>query len=202
MNEFIEKNSQALMKIELRNGFTLIQDICARFAIAELAVKQVGNAPWLIEEKFNKRRDAYEFDEHLQNILERINGYEEIQAYPIECGNSHYYKLEVVFDDRLFLHFQQSFGKNAKYNKKYLMKNTDDSPTMYAFFLYSLDEEKCNVKSLKLIIPNQDGSKRAEVDLMGQFRIVKALILAREKSVLELLEDLSPNKIGALEEKK
>lgn len=37
--------------------------------LAEMAVSKADDFPWLIEENLSKRRNSYELDKHLQNML-------------------------------------------------------------------------------------------------------------------------------------
>jgi len=175
---------------------TLMYEFCAIFAIAELAIAKANDAPWLIEDKLNKRRTAYEFDKHLQNLLLLSNGHNGLSANCIECGKSNMYKTEVVLDGKFYFHFQQSFNPEAAYNKKYLDMNTDDSSSEYAYFLYSLSKNKDNVKSLKLVLPNYDKSKIKDYELTNTFEPVRRHLMNRNTSVVALLEELNWKKLN------
>lgn len=39
--------------------------------LAEMAVSKVDDFPWLVEEKLNNRRNNYEFDKHLQKMMQQ-----------------------------------------------------------------------------------------------------------------------------------
>lgn len=135
------------------NGNALINYFISVAILAELAVSKADNFPWLIEEKLNKRRNSYEFDKHLQNMLLFLDGKDGVSAKCIECGNSNYYKTEVVLDSSICIHFCHNFDKTSNYNRQYIEMNRDASKLGFCCFEYTLSKEKTTVTEISLLIP-------------------------------------------------
>lgn len=145
------------------------------FVVAEQAVSKKTNEINIVDEKLNKRRGQYSFDLYLQNGVLSSKLPNSITR-TIPCGTSGYYKSEIEFDNSVFLHYQHSFDRSAKYNSRYLAMNSDKNKPKYAFFLYGIDEEKCNITLLKFIIPSMnDGINIAEIDITSVYYEVKSL---------------------------
>ncbi len=135
------------------DGNSLINYFVSIAILAEMAVSKADDFPWLIEEKLNKRRNSYELDKHLQNMLLFLNGKNEISAKCIECGNSNYYKTEVVLGGSIYIHFCRNFDKTAKYNHQYIEMNRDLSKLGFCCFEYTLSKDKTKVIDISLLIP-------------------------------------------------
>lgn len=121
--------------------------------LAEMAVSKADDFPWLIEENLSKRRNSYELDKHLQNMLLFLDGKNGVSAKCIACGNSNYYKTEIILDGGLYIHFCRSFDKTAKYNKTYIKMNEGSSNLRFCCFEYSLSKDKTAVTGIDLLIP-------------------------------------------------
>lgn len=135
------------------DGNPLINYFVSVAVLAEMAVSKVDDFPWLVEEKLNNRRNNYEFDKHLQNMLLFLNKRNGVSSKCIECGNSNYYKTEIILDNSIYIHFCRSFDKNAKYNQPYLKMNDDSSKLGFCCFEYTLSKDKTKVTSISLLIP-------------------------------------------------
>lgn len=140
------------------DGNSLINCFVSIAILAELAVGKADDFPWLIEEKLNKRRNSYELDKHLQNMLLCLNGKNGVSAQCIECGNSNYYKTEVVLDDSIYIHFCRNFDKTSNYNRQYIEMNRDASRLGFCCFEYTLSKDKTTVTDISLLIPRPNES--------------------------------------------
>ena len=85
------------------NGNSLINYFASIAILAEMAVSKADDFPWLVEEKFNKRRNDYELDKHLQNMLLFLDGKNGVSVKCKECGNRNYYKAEVVLEGSIYI---------------------------------------------------------------------------------------------------
>lgn len=141
--------------VESPDSSSLINCFVSVAVLAEMAVSKAENFPWLIEEKLNNRRGSYELDKHLQNMLLFLNNRNGVSAKCIACGNSNYYKTEVILDNSIYVHFCRSFDKNAHYNKQYMEKNEDSSKFGFCCFEYALSKEKTTVTGIHLLIPRK-----------------------------------------------
>mgnify|MGYP006886756291 FL=1 len=139
-------------------GNSLINYFVSIAILAEMAVSRADDFPWLIEEKLNKRRNSYELDKHLQNMLLFLNGKKEISAKCIECGNSNYYKTEVVLGGSIYIHFCRNFDKTSNYNQQYIEMNRDASRLGFCCFEYTLSKDKTTVTDISLLIPRPNES--------------------------------------------
>lgn len=135
------------------DGNSLINYFTSVAVLAEMAVSKVDDFPWLVEKKLNNRRNSYEFDKHLQNMLLFLNKRNGVTAKCISCGGSGLYKTEVVLDNSIYIHFCRSFDKTAKYNQPYLKINADSSKFGFCCFEYTLSKDKTKVTSISLLIP-------------------------------------------------
>lgn len=135
------------------DGNSLINYFVSIAILAEMAVSKADDFPWLIEEKFNKRRNSYELDKHLQNMLLFLNGKNEVSAKCIECGNSNYYKTEVVLGGSIYIHFCRNFDKSSNYNQRYIEMNRDTSKLGFCCFEYTLSKDKTTLTDISLLIP-------------------------------------------------
>lgn len=135
------------------DGNSLINYFVSVAVLAEMAVSKVDDFPWLVEKKLNNRRNNYEFDKHLQNMLLFLNKRNGVSSKCIECGNSNYYKTEIILDNSVYIHFCRSFDKNTKYNQPYLKMNDDSSKLGFCCFEYTLSKDKTKVTSISLLIP-------------------------------------------------
>lgn len=135
------------------DGNSLINYFVSVAVLAEMAVSKAENFPWLVEEKLNKRRNSYELDKHLQNMLLFLNKRNGVAAKCISCGGSGLYKTEVVLDNSIYIHFCRSFDKTAKYNQPYLKMNDDSSKFGFCCFEYTLSKDKTKVTGISLLIP-------------------------------------------------
>lgn len=140
------------------DGNSLIKYFISVAILAEMAVSNADSAPWLVDERLNKRRNSYELDKHLQNMLLFLDGNNEVSAKCIECGNKSYYKTEIVLDNSIYIHFCREFDKTAKYNHPYLMMNEDSSKFRFCCFEYTLSKDKTKVEEISLLIPRSNKS--------------------------------------------
>ncbi len=85
------------------DGNSLINYFVSVAILAEMAVSNADNAPWLVEEKLNKRRNSYELDKHLQNMLLFLNERNGVSAKCISCGGSGLYKTEIVLENSIYV---------------------------------------------------------------------------------------------------
>lgn len=150
--------------INSTDGNSLINYFASIAILAEMAVSKADDFPWLIEEKFNKRRNSYELDKHLQNMLLFLNGKNEVSAKCIECGNSNYYKTEVVLGGSIYIHFCRNFDKTSNYNQQYIEMNRDASKLGFCCFEYTLSKDKTTVTDISLLIP-QPGARDIKAKL-------------------------------------
>ena len=127
------------------DGNSLINYFVSVAVLAEMAVSNADSAPWLVDERLNKRRNSYELDKHLQNMLLFLNKQNGVAAKCISCGRSGLYKTEVVLDNSVYIHFCRSFDKTAKYNRPYLEMN-DDSSKLGFCCLHQSSQNKQNAK--------------------------------------------------------
>lgn len=135
------------------DGNSLINYFVSVAVLAEMAVSKADDFPWLIEEKLNKRRNSYELDKHLQNMLLFLDGKNGVSAKCIECGNKGYYKTEIILGGSIYIHFCRRFDKTSGYNQPYLEMNDDSSKFGFCCFEYTLSEDKTKVTSINLLIP-------------------------------------------------
>lgn len=135
------------------DGNSLINYFVSVAILAEMAVSDAASAPWLVDERLSKRRNSYELDKHLQNMLLFLNKRNGVTAKCISCGGSGLYKTEVVLDNSIYIHFCRSFDKTAKYNQSYLKMNADSSKFGFCCFEYTLSKDKTKVTSISLLIP-------------------------------------------------
>lgn len=139
--------------VDVADGNTLINYFVSVAVLAEMAVSKADDFPWLVEKRFNNRRNSYELDKHLQNMLLFLNGKNGVSAKCIECGSSHYYKTEIVLDNSIYIHFCRNFDKTAKYNYQYIEMNRDLSKLRFCCFEYTLSKDKTTVIDISLLIP-------------------------------------------------
>lgn len=175
--------------VETSNNSSLINYFVSVAVLAEMAVSNADSAPWLVEEKFNKRRNSYELDKHLQNMLLFLDGKNGVSAKCIECGNKSYYKTEIVLDDSIYIHFCHRFDKTAKYNHPYLMMNEDSSKFRFCCFEYTLSADKTKVEEISLLIPRlgkSDIRVKLPINLTAMREFFKTPDTAIEKQ-LEIL---------------
>lgn len=135
------------------DGNSLINYFVSVAVLAEMAVSNADSAPWLVDERLNKRRNSYELDKHLQNMLLFLDKRNGASAKCISCGGSGLYKTEVVLDNSIYIHFCRRFDKTAKYNLPYLMMNDDSSKLGFCCFEYTLSKDKTKVTNISLLIP-------------------------------------------------
>lgn len=135
------------------DGNSLINYFVSVAILAEMAVSDAASAPWLVDERLSKRRNSYELDKHLQNMLLFLNKRNGVTAKCISCGGSGLYKTEVVLDNSIYIHFCRSFDKTAKYNQSYLKMNADSSKYAFCCFEYTLSKDKTKVTDISLLIP-------------------------------------------------
>lgn len=157
------------------NDNLIIPCILKVFLLSELAEKQAFNCPWESDERLGKRRIAYAYDWHLQNMLLYANDKNNVKAYCIECGNSNYYRTELLLNDQYYIHFNQSFNPNSNYIKRYLNLNKTPDSEQFAYFIYSFDKDLHTVNLLQFIVPCDNGKSRVRLDLtdlLEQFRNV------------------------------
>lgn len=93
------------------DGNSLINYFISVAVLAEMAVSNADSAPWLADERLNKRRNSYELDKHLQNMLLFPDGKNGVSAKCIPCGNKSYYKTEIILSDNIYIHFCHNFDK-------------------------------------------------------------------------------------------
>lgn len=144
--------------VDSTDGNSLINYFVSVAVLAEIAVSNADSAPWLVDERLNKRRNSYEMDKHLQNMLLFLNKRNGVAAKCISCGGSGLYKTEVVLDNSIYIHFCRSFDKTAKYNQPYLKMNDDSSKFGFCCFEYTLSKDKTKVTGISLLIPRLNKS--------------------------------------------
>lgn len=135
------------------DGNSLINYFVSIAILAEMAVSKADDFPWLVEQRLNNRRNSYELDKHLQNMLLFLNGKNGVSAKCIECGNSNYYKTEVILNGSIYIHFCRNFDKTSKYNQRYIDMNMDSSEFRFCCFEYTLSKDKTTITSISLLIP-------------------------------------------------
>lgn len=168
------------------DGNSLINYFVSVAVLAEMAVSNADSAPWLVDERLNKRRNSYELDKHLQNMLLFLNKQNGVAAKCISCGRSGLYKTEVVLDNSVYIHFCRSFDKTAKYNRPYLEMNDDSSKLGFCCFEYSLSKDKTKVDSISLLIPRLNKSDikvKLTINLTAMRKFFKDLDMAIEKQL-------------------
>lgn len=171
------------------DGNSLINYFVSVAVLAEMAVSKAEDFPWLVEEKLNNRRNNYEFDKHLQNMLLFLNKRNGVSSKCIECGNSNYYKTEIILDNSIYIHFCRSFDKTAKYNHPYLMMNEDSSKFAFCCFEYTLSKDKTKVTGISLLIPRlnePDIKAKLSINLTAMREFFKSPDTAIEKQLEEL----------------
>lgn len=176
--------------VDSTDGNSLINYFVSVAVLAEMAVSKADDFPWLIEEKLNKRRNSYELDKHLQNMLLFLDGKNGISAKCIECGNKSYYKTEIVLDDSLYIHFCHRFDKTAKYNHPYLMMNEDSSKFRFCCFEYTLSADKTKVEEISLLIP-QLGKSDIRVKLPINLTAMREFFKNPDTAIEDQLEALN-----------
>lgn len=171
------------------DGNSLINYFASVIILAEMAVSKADDFPWLIEEKLNKRRNSYELDKHLQNMLLFLDGKNGVSAKCIECGNSNYYKTEIVLDNSIYIHFCRNFDKTSNYNQHYIEMNKDSSMLGFCCFEYTLSKDKTTVTGISLLIPRpveQDIKVKLPINLTAIRDSFKNTEIAIEKQLKAL----------------
>ena len=192
-NELITLNKILLMHNGIdgsTDGNSLINYFVSVAILAEMAVSKVDDSPWLVEEKLNNRRNNYEFDKHLQNMLLFLNKRNGVSSKCIECGNSNYYKTEIILDNSIYIHFCRSFDKNAKYNQPYLKMNDDPSKFGFCCFEYMLSKDKTKVTDISLRIPRLD-KQDIKVPLAINFTEMRDFFKKNDAAIEEQLKALN-----------
>ncbi len=169
---------------------SLINYFVAIAVLAETAVSKGDDYPWLTEKKLNKRRNGYEFDKHLQNMLLFIDGRNDVSAKCIECGASNYYKTEIILDNSIYVHFCHSFDRTAKYNKPYLLMNEDSSKFNFCCFEYTLSADKTKIIDISLLIPRLN-NKDIRLKLNIDFKAIKDSFNSADITIEKRLELLN-----------
>ena len=180
-NYIVEANLLQLEDEEIVQ-FSSLYDILSIFILSEMAVTNENNAPWMLNNDLTKRRHAYRYDEHLQQMLLSVKQIGRYSSKVIPCGTSGYYKTELFSEKGYCIHFNHSFDKNAIYNQDYLHKNDDFNNAKFSYFLYGLDNNKEKIKELKFVIPSLN-QKEIVIDLTNQFVILKEKIFNDRKEI-------------------
>ena len=179
----IEKNN-----IPQFQGKELLKVVLPLFIFAEMAISN-EDASWIVNDKLEKRRNLYNFDKHLQNMLLFLRKFPNISAEVIPCGTAAYYKTEIVAYDYFYVHTHQSFNRKAKYNRRYLEKNMNYQNPKYAYFLYKLDNSKKKVVSLKYVVPHASCEQyNLEIDLTYTMEVLRTRISTTNETVQQLFD--------------
>lgn len=172
------------------DGNSLINYFVSVAILAEMAVSNADNNPWLVEEKLNKRRNSYELDKHLQNMLLFLNERNEVSAKCIPCGGSGLYKTEIVLENSIYVHFCRRFDKASKYNHPYLMMNEDSSKYGFCCFEYTLSTDKSKVTDISLLIPRLN-KPDIKVKLSTNLTAVREFFKKADMAIEKQLEALN-----------
>ena len=189
VNELITLNRALAIQngtVGSTGGNSLINYFVSVAVLAEMAVSNADSAPWLVDERLNKRRNSYELDKHLQNMLLFLNKQNGVVAKCISCGRSGLYKTEVVLDNSIYIHFCRSFDKTAKYNQPYLKMNADSSKFGFCCFEYTLSKDKTKVTSISLLIPrlnSPDIKVKLSINLTAMREFFKSPDMVIEKQL-------------------
>lgn len=187
LNRTLQINSET---IEATAGNSLINYFVSVAVLAEMAVSQDNDFPWLIEEKLFKRRNSYEFDKHLQSMLLFLDGKNGASAECIACGTSGLYKTEIVLDNSIYVHFCRSFDKTAKYNQPYLLMNEESSKLRFCCFEYTLSADKTKVIDISLLIPRLNKAD-IKVNLPIDFKSIRDRFTTTNEPIPKQLEALN-----------
>ena len=144
---------------------------------AEQNMEKENLATFVLDERLMKRRAQYTFDLHLQNSVLMINIPNTVTKV-IPCGSSGLYKSELILNNGFTIHYNHSFCRDAKYNEYYLAMNRNRERPRYAYFLYTLNDEKCDLSSLQFIVPNYEDTRNiAQYNLMSLLKRERELKL-------------------------
>ncbi len=176
--------------IEATAGNSLISYFVSVAVLAEMAISKGNDFPWLVEEKLNNRRNSYEFDKHLQNMLLFLNGKNGASAECIACGSSGLYKTEIVLDNSIHVHFCHSFNETAKYNQRYLLMNENSSKLRFCCFEYTLSADKTKIIDISLLIPRLSKAD-IRVNLLIDFKSIRDSFKEAGGSIPKQLEVLN-----------
>lgn len=175
------------------SGNSLVNYFISIAVLAETAISKSDKFPWLIEKKLDKRRNAYEFDKHLQNMMLFLDGKDGISAKCIPCGSSGMYKSEIVIDEKIYVHFCHSFDKTAKYNEPYIQMNENSDELRFCCFEYSLTSDKTQVSEINLLIPRFK-KNNIKIILNSDFQLIRERINKSSETIEKKLLELHWNK--------
>ena len=119
-----------------------------------------------------------------------LDGKNGVSAKCIECGNSNYYKAEVVLDGKIYVHFCPNFDKTSKYNKPYIQMNGDSSNLRFCCFEYTLSKDKTLITDISLLIPRpieQDIKAKLPINLTAIRNNFKSADITIEKQLDALI---------------
>lgn len=164
--------------------------------LAEKAVKADNQCIWFQNEDLNKRRGQYQFDKHLQHMIDYCKQIGVFRSRVIECGNKSYYKSELYYingQEEIIIHIHSSFDPTAKYNKKYLDMNADGEKKRYAYIEYSLDRQREMVQSLTWIVPDIQGKAitKSTIDLLPFLDVTRKFIQSKELTIQEMVRQIN-----------
>ena len=150
--------------VPLKNNLSPLENSIIRMvmivALAERAVQEDNQSVWLQNNDLNKRRAIYNYDKHLQQMINYVNQVGCFATRTIKCGNSGLCKAELyttIDGENLIVHIHNSFDPQSKYNHIYLNMNADPNRKKYAYIKYHLDSFKQNVNSLQWVVPDVSG---------------------------------------------
>lgn len=142
-------------------GLPLLYYVLQIFVLAENALVESSQQPWMRNENLNKRRKTGEFDNQLQQMLLYVGKITEYDLEVISCGGRGYYKTELKSSNGDYIHINHSTNLNSKYYEEYLNKNVDE--VKFAYFDYELSKDRNKVESLKYVVPAVDKDRKSVV---------------------------------------
>lgn len=160
-------------------------------ALAEKAVKADNQCIWFQNEELNKRRKKYQFDNHLQHMIDYCKQIGVFRSRVVECGTKSYYKSELYYvngQKEIIIHIHSSFNQNAQYNHKYLDMNATEK--RYAYIEYRLDKERETVQSLTWVVPDAR-KKEITLDLLPFLNITRDFIQSQKLTIQEMVHQIN-----------
>lgn len=179
--------NQLFGSVKIFRSDNVLLRIIETIALAEISQQNAREEkPWINEEKLNKRRAAYGFDEEIQCMVNHVGRYGDFTSGIISCGSSGYYRTELKNSNNVFLHFFQNFYRLSKYVQAYIKKNEIINAPNYAFFHYTISENK--ISDIELEFPYENDLYTTKYNLSACYQEIKNNI--KSKDVAQMLKTL------------